>query len=71
MKQKNDAAGKTTDHAPARMERAMVVLPLVRGEEERQGRSSQARLEEATGLARAISLDIAAAMVVGVPQLRP
>ncbi len=71
MKQKNDAASKRMDHAPARMERAMVVLPLVRGEGERQGRSSRARLEEATGLARAISLDIAAAMVVSVAQLRP
>ena len=53
------------------MGRALVVLPLLRGEEEGQRRSSQARLEEAVGLTRAISLDIGGAMTVPVARLRP
>jgi GTPase len=53
--------------------RALVVHPALKlpKEKEAVGRSPEARLEEAVGLARAIDLDIARAEIVPLRQMRP
>jgi GTP-binding protein HflX len=53
---------------------AVIVVPVLKagyGQEGMSQRSSESRLEEATGLARAIDLDIAAGIIVQVSQPKP
>lgn len=57
------------------MTRALIVVPVIGRRDERhvdgEGRSAEARLEEAVGLASAIELDIAATEIVTVNPVRP
>jgi GTPase len=59
--------------AGAKVARAIVIVPFRRGAKAGSGavRSPAARLEEATGLARAIGLDVVQAGLVGLNEIRP
>ena len=66
-------AGKPAERPPALPNRALVLVPVQR-ERPRPGiprRTPEARVEEAVGLARAIDLDVAAALTVPLAELRP
>jgi GTP-binding protein HflX len=54
---------------PPASERALVLVPFTRGSG--GGRSRQARLDEAVGLARAIDLEVIAALAVTLAERRP
>jgi GTP-binding protein HflX len=66
-------AGKPAEGPPAPPDRALVLVPVQR-ERPRPGvakRTAEARVEEAVGLARAIDLDVAAALPVPLADPRP
>ena len=61
----------TADPQERSSERALVLVPVAKEARSGKGRSVEARLEEATGLARAIDLDIADSLAIPLAEFRP
>lgn len=66
---RRETAEERASKAKARSRRALVLHPVLRGEE--KARAPEARLEEALGLALAIDLEVVAAQLVRVDQPKP
>jgi GTP-binding protein HflX len=70
-RRKRRGGGAPDAAAAGSPERAVIIVPQLRSSSRATARPSDARLEEAIGLARAIGLQIASAGVVAISAMRP